>query len=68
MLNVCGNSVGVIPIESQSAAVYANDASSELSPDNQPRHEGGKVETAAPTFPITVNSPLGEFLIVWSPS
>src|SRR6058998_1494590 len=47
----CGNSVGVISIESQSAAViYAKAASSELSHDNQPRPEGGKVETATPNI------------------
>src|SRR6185503_6539138 len=54
MLNVCGNSVGVIPIESQSAVIHANAASRELSPNYQPRPCPelllGKVETATPNI------------------
>src|SRR3954462_2890343 len=47
-LKLYGNSVGVISIESQRAAILAKGASRELSPDNQPPPKS--VKTATPNI------------------
>jgi len=47
-MNLYGNSVGVISIESQTAVFLPEAASSELSPDNQSLAEN--VETATPNI------------------
>ncbi len=63
-MNLCGNRIRVISIESQSAApIHVKAASRELPSDNQPLH--GNVETAPPTFPITVNSPKPPIVAAW---